>query len=101
MNNLPLLDNSWNTDLYEDKHAFVWQYGENLLKVLNPKPGESILYLGCGTGQLTEKIAQAGAEVTGIDRASSMIETARQNYPHLRFDVADARDFQVLKPLDA
>ncbi|MEH1864814.1 MAG: class I SAM-dependent methyltransferase [Nostoc sp.] len=101
MTNLPLLDNNWNTDLYEDKHAFVWQYGDNLLKVLNPKPGESILDLGCGTGQLTEKIAQAGAEVTGIDRASSMIETARQNYPHLRFDVADARDFQVLKPLDA
>ncbi|MEH2305309.1 methyltransferase domain-containing protein [Nostoc sp.] len=101
MNNLPLLDNNWNTDLYEDKHAFVWQYGENLLKVLNPKPGESILDLGCGTGQLTEKISQAGAEVTGIDRASSMIETAIQNYPHLRFDVADARDFQVLKPLDA
>jgi trans-aconitate 2-methyltransferase len=101
MNNLPLLDNNWNTDLYEDKHAFVWQYGENLLKVLNPKPGESILDLGCGTGQLTEKIAQAGAEVIGIDRAFSMIETARQNYPHLRFDVADARDFHVLKPLDA
>jgi trans-aconitate methyltransferase len=101
MNNLALVDNNWDTDLYEDKHAFVWQYGENLLKLLNPKPGESILDLGCGTGQLTEKIAQAGAEVTGIDRASSMIETARQNYPHLRFDVADARDFQVLKPLDA
>jgi trans-aconitate methyltransferase len=101
MNNLSIPDNYWDTALYEDKHAFVWQYGEDLLKLLNPKPEEYILDLGCGTGQLTEKIAIAGAEVRGIDHAPTMIETARQNYPHLRFDVADARKFQVDQPLDA
>ncbi len=95
------IPNNWNTALYEDKHAFVWQYGENLLQLLDPQPGESILDLGCGTGQLTEKIAQAGAEVWGIDHAEAMIEKARQNYPHLRFNVGDARNFQVERPLDA
>ncbi|MBN3896864.1 MAG: methyltransferase domain-containing protein [Nostoc sp. NOS(2021)] len=100
MNNIST-SNNWDTSLYEDKHAFVWQYGEDLLKLLNPQPGESILDLGCGTGQLTEKIAQAGAEVMGVDYASEMIEKARQNYPHIRFDVADARNFQVDKLLDA
>ncbi|MEH2282732.1 MAG: methyltransferase domain-containing protein [Nostoc sp.] len=100
MNNIST-SNNWDTSLYEDKHAFVWQYGEDLLKLLNPQPGESILDLGCGTGQLTEKIAEAGAEVMGVDYASEMIEKARQNYPHIRFDVADARSFQVDKPLDA
>ncbi|MEH2127104.1 class I SAM-dependent methyltransferase [Nostoc sp.] len=101
MNNLSIAKNYWDATLYEDKHAFVWQYGEDLLKFLNPQPGESILDLGCGTGQLTEKIAQAGAEVVGVDYASAMIEKARENYPHIRFDVADARKFQVDKPLDA
>ncbi len=100
MNNIST-SNNWDSFLYEDKHAFVWQYGEDLLQLLNPKPGESILDLGCGTGQLTEKIAQAGAEVMGVDHASTMIEKARQNYPHIGFDVADARNFQVDKPLDA
>ncbi|MEH2108121.1 class I SAM-dependent methyltransferase [Nostoc sp.] len=100
MNNIST-SNNWNTALYQDKHAFVWLYGEDLLKLLNPQPGESILDLGCGTGQLTEKIAQAGAEVLGVDYASEMIEKARENYPHIRFDVADARNFQVDKPLDA
>lgn len=100
MNNISKTNN-WDSSLYEDKHAFVWQYGEDLLKFLNPKPGEAILDLGCGTGQLTEKIAQAGAEVMGIDHAPTMIEKARQNYPHIRFDVGDARNFQVDKPLDA
>ncbi|MEH2074720.1 MAG: methyltransferase domain-containing protein [Nostoc sp.] len=101
MNNLSIPKNSWDAALYQDKHAFVWQYGEDLLKFLNPQPGESILDLGCGTGQLTEKIAQAGAEVMGVDFAPEMIEKARENYPHIRFDVADARNFQVDKPLDA
>ncbi|MBW4423333.1 MAG: methyltransferase domain-containing protein [Nostoc desertorum CM1-VF14] len=101
MTNISLPNNDWNTALYQDKHAFVWQYGEDLLKFLNPEPGESILDLGCGTGQLTEKIAQAGAEVLGVDHAPTMIEKARQNYPHIRFDIADARNFRVDKPLDA
>ncbi len=93
--------NNWDTSLYEDKHAFVWQHGEGLLQLLNPQIGESILDLGCGTGQLTEKIAQAGAEVMGVDRAPTMIEKARENYPHLHFEIADARNFQVDKPFDA
>ncbi len=95
------MSNNWNTTLYQDKHAFVWQYGEDLLQLLNPQSGELILDLGCGTGQLTEKIAQAGAAVMGIDNAATMIEKARQNYPHIQFDVADATNFQVAQPCDA
>lgn len=91
----------WNSALYEGSHAFVWQYGESLLELLVPKAGERILDLGCGTGQLTEKIAQSGTFVHGIDSSLSMISTARSNYPQLDFAVADARNFQVNEPLDA
>jgi trans-aconitate methyltransferase len=92
---------SWNTALYEEQHAFVWQYGESLLKLLAPKAGERILDLGCGTGQLTEKIAESGAFVQGIDSSLSMITKAKENYPQIQFAVADARDFEVDEPLDA
>jgi trans-aconitate 2-methyltransferase len=101
MNSISIPKQNWDASLYQDKHAFVWQYGEDLLQWLNPKPGELILDLGCGTGQLTAKIAEFGAEVMGIDSAITMIEKARHNYPHLRFEVADARNFQIDKPLDA
>lgn len=87
--------NNWNSALYADKQAFVWQYAEDLWQLLAPKSGESILDLGCGTGQLTEKIAQARAQVWGIDSAPGMIEKARQNYPLMRFEVGDGRNFQV------
>jgi trans-aconitate 2-methyltransferase len=94
--------NFWNASLYEDKHSFVWQYGEDLLQLLNPQAGEFILDLGCGTGQLTQKIAEEfAAEVFGVDSSATMIEKAKQNYPHLHFEVADARNLQVKKPLDA
>jgi trans-aconitate 2-methyltransferase len=101
MNNYVQFPNSWDAVLYENQHKFVWQYGEELLQLLNPQPQELILDLGCGTGQLTAKIAESGAEVRGIDSAVTMIEKARQNYPHLNFTVADARNFVVEQPLDA
>ncbi len=91
----------WNSAVYEKNHAFVWRYGESLLELLVPKAGELILDLGCGTGQLTEKIAESGAFVNGIDSSLSMIAKARANYSQLNFAVADARDFQVDEPLDA
>jgi trans-aconitate methyltransferase len=96
-----LPETNWNASLYENKHAFVWQFGESLIELLSPRLGEQILDLGCGTGQLTEKIAIAGATVQGMDASPEMIEKASQNYPHLLFRVADARSFQVEQPLDA
>lgn len=92
---------TWNSTLYDDAHAFVWQYGESLLDFLAPGPGELILDLGCGTGHLTAKIASAGATVWGIDADSNMIQQARQNHPQLQFEVADARNFQVEETVDA
>lgn len=96
-----MLKNNWNTTLYEDQHAFVWKYGEDLLKILSPQPKERILDIGCGTGQLTAQIAQAEAIVTGIDADTAMIEKAKANYPHLEFAVADARSFQIDTQFDA
>jgi len=80
---------SWNPTLYESSHSFVWEYGRDLVGLLAPQPGERILDVGCGTGQLTSEIAAAGAHVQGIDNSASMIERARGNHPGLGFEVAD------------
>ena len=96
-----MIKNNWKATLYEGKHSFVWQYAEDLLELLNPKSGEHILDLGCGTGQLTEQISRFRTEVMGIDSSQNMVEKAKQNYPHLQFNVADARNFQVDRTFDA
>lgn len=91
----------WNANLYDAKHSFVWRYGSDVVSLLAPQRGERILDLGCGTGHLTVQIAEAGASVVGVDRSPEMIATARQAYPNLKFDVADARELPFHGELDA
>jgi trans-aconitate 2-methyltransferase len=91
----------WNPELYEARHAFVFQLGEELIGILNPQPGEHILDLGCGTGQLTRKIADSGAHVLGLDASPEMIGQARQNYPELRFLLQDAATMDFKGEFDA
>ncbi|MVN20599.1 class I SAM-dependent methyltransferase [Mucilaginibacter arboris] len=82
----------WNAELYDQKHDFVFKYGENFLQLLEPKPGEHILDLGCGSGYLTNVIREEGAIVLGVDSSAEMIEKAKQSYPQTEFKVADATD---------
>ncbi len=98
---MPTKSPTWDTELYESRHSFVWQYGEALLDLLAPKVGERILDLGCGTGQLTAKIAAAGADVTGLDASPEMIGQARQNYPRLQFTLQSAVAMQFENEFDA
>ena len=73
---------NWNVDLYNEKHGFVHQYGSQLIDLLNPKSGELILDLGCGSGQLTSKISES-ASVIGIDSSEEMIKASRELF-HFR-----------------
>lgn len=98
---MSISDASWNVNLYNDKHGFVHQYGEQLIGILNPKPNELILDLGCGSGQLSSKMAESGAKVIGLDSAEEMIKSAKQLYPEIEFHQMDAADFHFQKPFDA
>jgi trans-aconitate methyltransferase len=91
----------WNAELYDNKHAFVSQYGESVLELLDVKPGERILDLGCGTGDLAKQIQEHDAEVTGIDASPEMIAKAKAKYPELDFSVANAASFHFDEPFDA
>ena len=91
----------WDAGLYDNKHSFVWKLAAAVLELLDAKPGERILDLGCGTGHLTAKIAETGAHVVGIDRSPEMIRQAKEKYPLLRFEVMDAREIQLDGNFDA
>jgi len=91
----------WNAGLYDDKHSFVWKMAADLVRLLEPKPGERILDVGCGTGHLTAQIAASGALVHGIDQSPEMIRQARESFPELRFEVMDAREISLQEFFDA
>ncbi|WDF56513.1 methyltransferase domain-containing protein [Mucilaginibacter sp. KACC 22063] len=92
---------NWNADLYDQKHAFVYQFGENVVELLDVKPGERIHDVGCGTGYLTQQIKNQGADVIGTDYSPEMIAQAQKLFPEIKFAVADAGDFHFDEPFDA
>lgn len=48
-----------------------------LLARYMPSPPSRVADLGCGTGTLSVLLAEAGHDVTGVDYAPKMVETAR------------------------
>ena len=98
----PLEDGGvWDANLYDNKHAFVAKYGEDVMGWLAPQKDEHILDVGCGTATLTEKISATGAIVTGIDASPEMIAKAKQAYNNIEFFVKDASNFSFDKKFDA
>ncbi|WP_433945840.1 class I SAM-dependent methyltransferase [Paenibacillus sp. SN-8-1] len=93
--------NVWNPESYDNKLAFVSEYGKNLIDLLRPEKNERILDLGCGTGDLTSQIAESGAQVKGIDYSASMIEAAKKKYPNLEFKVSNGENFTAEEHYDA
>ncbi len=59
------------TETISDIHALV-------IERLDPQPGIRWLDLACGTGAVAERAARAGASVTGVDLAPTLIETAQK-----------------------
>lgn len=92
---------NWNPDLYDNKHDFVFKFGEEIVELLNPQNNETILDIGCGTGDLTKKIAELCGKITGIDNSNEMIQTAQKKYPEISFIHADAKDYQFDNKFDA
>ncbi len=56
-------------------------FGERIVEALDPRPGERVLDVGCGSGDLTLRVAERlapGGEALGIDLSGPMLERARR-----------------------
>lgn len=89
----------WNSSRYAQNARFVSDLGQPVLELLNPKPGERVLDLGCGDGALTEKLVAAGAQVVGIDASEDMVAAATRRGLDAR--VADAYHLAFNSEFDA
>jgi SAM-dependent methyltransferase len=67
----------WSPADYAQNAGFVPALGAAALALLDPRPGELILDIGCGDGTLTQQIAAAGAKAIGLDASPEMVEVAR------------------------
>lgn len=70
---------AWYHETVEDRASYQKDLiMPNLLRLMDIKPGQKILDLGCGEGLFTRRFAKAGAEVTAIDIALPLIEIAKR-----------------------
>ena len=81
-------------DKGNDFHKYLVR--PSIEKLLELKPGQRILDIGCGNGLTTRRLASSGANVLGIDFASEMINNARkrtkENQELIEYQVLDATD---------
>ena len=87
--------NPWDAESYDTQFGFVGRYGDDLLELLAPAAGESILDLGCGTGRHAAAIAARGATVVGLDADPEMLSKARRDHPGISFVAGDATAFSL------
>lgn len=87
--------------LYKDKdYDSETNYIIDLIKTFKPD-SKSILELGSGTGKHAVRLAQAGFEVTGIERSEKMVTIALENKnSQTDFLVSDIRHYILDKKYD-
>ena len=90
---------SWNPDTYSKNARFVSDLGEPLLTLLDAKPGEMILDLGCGDGALAEKITGAASSVIGVDSSLAFLKAAHAR--GLTVALMDAQQLSLKRQFDA
>ena len=86
-----LVAQTWDPAEYGQHGSFVHGLAGGVLEWLAAQPGERILDLGCGDGQLTKKLAATGALVQGVDASPEMIAAA-----HARGVAADVASAELL-----
>ena len=77
----------WGNGAFERISATAAEIYDGVVEALAPQPGERWLDVACGTGAVSERAARAGADVTGIDLAPALIETARRSAAEQGLDV--------------
>ena len=89
----------WGNGPYQRITETIVDIHDIVLERLAPQDGDRFLDLACGTGAVAERAAATGADVTGIDLAPVLIETARERAESLGlaidYQVGDAENLDV------
>ena len=90
---------TWDPDQYARHARFVSDLGGPVVDLLDPKPGEQVLDLGCGDGALTERLITAGCQVVAVDTSPEQVWAALERGLDAR--IVDATQLQFDSVFDA
>ena len=81
----------WGEGDYEPRERAYAPIHQRLIERLYPQPGERVLDVACGLGAVAARAARAGADVTAIDLAPSMIERASHRPEPVDWRIGDCQ----------
>jgi len=90
-------------ELYDaTRQSYPNKIVEVVVRTAELEPGSSVLEIGCGTGQLTRRLAGRGLDITAIDIGPAMVAGSRRNVadPKVAFQVSSFEDFQAPQAFD-
>jgi ubiquinone/menaquinone biosynthesis C-methylase UbiE len=96
----------WDDEAYSQANKFQEDVALQMLRQFYSPDylhEKKVLDVGCGTGNITVKIAKFAKKIRGIDASNNMIERAKKTYGHqknLSFEHCHAEDFTTKKPYD-
>ncbi|NCB73718.1 MAG: class I SAM-dependent methyltransferase [Clostridia bacterium] len=90
----------WDAKKYTQDFSFVHQYGNDLTELIDKMDQTTVLDLGCGNGALTQKLAEEGMLVLGMDASGDLLQIAKEKHPGLSFLEGDATNFTLPEPVD-
>lgn len=86
----------WSATKYAAAANFVPLLTTKVLQYLDPQPGDRILDIGCGDGQLTQtvasRIASSNGHILGLDASPSFIQTAHAQNAHPEICIYELQD---------
>jgi demethylmenaquinone methyltransferase/2-methoxy-6-polyprenyl-1,4-benzoquinol methylase len=77
-------------DLLSFGSARIWR--KKVAKLVNSRPGQTILDLAAGTGSSSIVFLREGVKVVAADFSQGMLEEGRKRHPELEFVFADAAE---------
>jgi ubiquinone/menaquinone biosynthesis C-methylase UbiE len=77
----------WGTGPYQRITETIPDVHEGVIDKLDPQTGQRWLDLACGTGAVAEQAAVRGADVTGLDLAPTLIDTAKERAAERGLDI--------------
>lgn len=91
----------WNERMGEGNEFHRVLIGPTQERLLELRPGERVLDIGCGNGQFARRMADLGGRVVALDISPRMIENARAlaNDEWIEYRVVDATDRAALSSL--
>src|SRR4051794_28943807 len=97
------MSDTWNPEQYAQFARERAQPFEDLIALVQPRPKMRVIDLGCGSGELTQRLHKhlGAARTLGIDNSPNMLEKARAHaIEDLEFRAGDIAQFEPGEKFD-